>query len=69
MLKYILGFVVYYLIGFFYVLFIPGTDRQFEGYFLGVSFLAFFWPPILLMRILGYIRILFEVLINKAGKK
>ena len=68
MLKYVIGFFIYYLIGFFYILFIP-KESKFDGYILGVIFVALLWPFVLLMRILGYIRIAFEAFVDKASNK
>lgn len=68
MFEWIIGFFIYYLIGFFYILFLP-TEYRIDGYILAVSIVAYFWPFVLLMRIFGCIRIAFEAFIQKREEK
>ena len=68
MFEWIIGFFIYYLIGFFYILFLP-TENRIDGYILAVGVAALFWPFVLLMRIFGYIRIAFEAFIQKKVEK
>ena len=68
MFEWIIGFFIYYLIGFFYILFLP-KEYKIDGYIIAVSIVSLFWPFVLLMRILGYIRIAFEAFVDKASNK
>ena len=68
MFEWIIGFFIYYLIGFFYILFLP-KEYKIDGYIIAVSIVSLFWPFVLLMRILGYIRIAFEAFIQKKETK
>ena len=46
MFEWIIGFFIYCLIGFFYILFLP-TEYRIDGYIIAVSIVALFWPFVL----------------------